>query len=805
MVNKSAHIEGVIEEYFEIGTGILRTLSAGGFQATERGTGRSLVLWIMRQSLGVNTQAVGEFLQRMSRIQALGAAVSDLESYGVDSKGSAFAVFPQLDGQPLLSFELDAAEKERRLIGAYQSIDILHRADLCCGDICPDSFWISRDGQVRLLGVMGQQHDIDRDYATKEKLVQFIAPEQLNGSAPSMIGDVFSLGVVTHLLYTRRFPSLDQGENESKGNQQLVSHLVKGVPLWVDDVLRGMLTVDPQHRFASVPLVLEEIRQQRERVMSTSSAVSKRSSSAIKKSNVLTKVAEDPQPVRKENVTVSKTPKVYTKHLVVGTLIIGAVVGLMFVAEAPIAPVSSAPSLLELHKNVTNSGELRDAIDKVSQEKLSMAEREQYFDKIIDSRDPLAQDVLVQSALHAETPELRRLAEKAIVDRARRQGLMRSAEQVRQWLSSLGNITDLLSSYEPILRALDDGQPVEMRAALLRQAYAIFPKIVLRLTAALALDKNRLSEYQGVLAQLIGDSLKMEGTQQRSAGALILAHPEIASVFGEDIIKKRAELADSDILWLLELLSQRNDLNVRAIAALALDRKLVSPLRGTFLILVRDRSDLPTDVLNSLIRASAGTLKLEDIATFGRWYDVACEGVLFAIAAGDYSSELVLEAFDTLTGRSIISEPSASLIEWIRKNYWERRANFVKAVAAIAMIELVGEEEVLKSFKVFDGFVKDFELIDILIGSNNTAIVEMTVNKYWSIMGLRRLIDLMDHHDRRVRIAVVRAMKDFNDVGAIKLIIDHYEKESDAEVKKVYSDTFWFIKQRQGGVADVSS
>ncbi len=43
----------------------------------------------------------------------------------------------------------------------------------------------------------------------------------------------------------------------------------------------------------------------------------------------------------------------------------------------------------------------------------------------------------------------------------------------------------------------------------------------------------------------------------------------------------------------------------------------------------------------------------------------------------------------------------------------------------------------------------------------------------------------------------MQALKGFNDVGALKIVLDHYEKERDQNVKEVYKETFWVIKRRE--------
>src|SRR5690606_8589325 len=127
--------------------------------------------------------------------------------------------------------------------------------------------------------------------------------------------------------------------------------------------------------------------------------------------------------------------------------------------------------------------------------------------------DPLAHDILVKTARESEDTELRSLAEKSIVDRARRLGLLRSAEQVRQWLR-ISRQGVLSPAYEPVLKSLDTTLPIEARSGFLRQAYATEPQLILKLAVALAIDTDKLQEYQPVISQLVGDSIKLESADK---------------------------------------------------------------------------------------------------------------------------------------------------------------------------------------------------------------------------------------------------------------------------------------------------
>ncbi|MCB0340236.1 MAG: hypothetical protein KDD53_11560, partial [Bdellovibrionales bacterium] len=281
--------------------------------------------------------------------------------------------------------------------------------------------------------------------------------------------------------------------------------------------------------------------------------------------------------------------------------------------------------------------------------------------------------------------------------------------------------------------------------------------------------------------------------------ALILAHPDLSYLFGDDVIQRREELEDTDLPWLLERLGERNDVFIRAIANLMLQRGLVPKVREVFVATIRDRSDLPAEVLISLVHAAGGNLVIDDIANFGRWYDTSVEQVLLAVCADVKEPNILLEGFDTLTSRSLNIEPSSSLVEWIRDNHWNARGDFARAVGLLANLDAVGDEGIEEILQVFDRYAKDSRVIDILLESNNLALTERVIAKYRKMIGVGRLINLLVSDSKEMRLSAIEALKNENDIGALRLIIDRYEKEKDPDVRQAYEKSFWMIRERSAG------
>ena len=802
-VNQPLHTEGTVADYFTIENHTLSTRSADAYKAIDKSRNAPILLWVLRHPLAVNSEAVRRYLSRMYSISHCEPAVSSITSYGVDATGTAFAIFPKLDGYRIESGNIEPAEAERRFTAALRLASNLHSNGIVCGDICQSSFWVNRSGDVQFIGVMGS-FDVEAAataMSPPNDVIPYIAPEQRAGGGITKSSDVFALGVLGYYLLTRTYP-YGSGTAALVGEYNLsnvkpVSAIVQKPPVWSHDVLMQMLDPNPDVRYGNASEVLEAITDCRKRIY-----------------------AEEQKPVRvtTEAALVTKGSGQYSAHTpvpakvpqqeskgtgfrVLGIAFILALIGVSLALSKdflfPRQEIASVEDdvIYERTSDVAND-QLKEAISVIAETEVSLAEKAEQLEKIVINDDPIAHAILVKQAKEATNKDFRKLAERAVLERARRLGLMRSAAQVNQWLRGIKG-ESLPVAYEPVLKSLDKTLPIEARNSFLRQGYAAEPNLFLRLAVALAIDLKRLDDYQPVIAQLVGDSLGLEDAAKHSSLALVLANPELSLIFGEDIIQRRNEIPDDDVLWLLRKLAERGDVNVRAIASLAVDRGMLSTLRQYFLSLVRDRGNLPPDIVRSLIRAAGGVVELKDISAFGRWYDLAAERILLAVCAEVQEKKILIQAFDLLAGKSLSIKPVAGLVPWIRRNQWAKRGDLAHAVGVLGHEEMFTEKDIADALVAFEPYLRDSELAEVLATSGKANITKVVVDNYSEMIGLGGLLALLKNPEKRVKVAAIKHLKGYNDLGALKLIVDAYEREKDPEIREIYKDNFWMIKERE--------
>lgn len=803
------HTEGLISDYFVVEAHLLSTRTADAYRAVDKSRQEPITLWMLRHPLALNSDAVKRFLTRMRQISDISPAVSEMSAYGVDKAGVAFAVLPAMDGSAIVQLNLDMAEGERRYTSCLRFVDRLHRAGVACGDLCGFSFWVVRGGDVKFVGVMGSfdAEAVATTMLPPAETIPYFAPEQRSGAGIEMASDVFALGVLGYRLITGSFP---YGEGAAALASSFdvssiapPSALVPNAPGWADEVLLRCLDADPARRFASAGEIFAAIAQARQSATDRQSAPVPLKKSGAKAQSASSKpLAASPVVQQGANENKEQALSKRTRKAVLGIVGVAALSTiLVFTYLGPSGHESARPaqqSSLD-HSAAIENPELKKAVKAIgdSEGEVNPAEKKAELEKIVNSDDPLAHDILVRSAKSAKTVELRELSEQAIVDRARRLRLLRSAEQTRQWLKTIRG-SELPADYEAVLRSLDTTLPLEARNTFLRQAYATNGPMVMKLAVAIGLDLEKMDDYQPVIAQLVGDSLQLENAAQYSGYALVLAQPELAMVFGEDVIQKKEKIPSGDLLWILKVLADRNDINVRAIASLAVERGVLNPIRSQFLQLVRDRADLPTDVLDALLRAASGALRPSDVGSFGRWYDLEGEKILLALCADTEDPTILVDAFDTLAGRSLTVEPSASLLAWVRRYHWGQRVDFAKMVGIMGNLDKVSASEVAKIFESMNKYARDSDLIQLLLRSGNGVVIKGVLERYPDLISLSGLLTLLGHQDKGVKISAIKALKSYNDIGALKIIVDHYEKEKDPEVRQAYEENFWMIKNREG-------
>lgn len=775
-----------LENLFRVETKLFSSRTADLYIAQDSKKGIDVSLWQLRARLPLESNIIGEYNRRMGILAAVEPAVCDFLGFGVDDQGVAYAVLPRLDGNTIFEGNPEFSEIERRFDSCIELISRIHSSLIVCGDICRNSFWLNRTGSVRFIGVMGAYEDDPNEgkklYPESE---YFLAPEQKESSELSLSTDVYALGVLGHLMLTGSFPSR---EKETKKPSEIKSNL----PFWADQIISKALANNPTDRYGSAVEMLKALRELREK-----HAVDGKMprSDSLDENNVHNQsdfggvVGQRSSPLR----SPATIKKLITVIIIAGLIACGMILVLPIYTHY--ANQTRLTRALAAHEAVAGE-QLRKAIQGLLASGSSMESKRPYLNQIVDSEDPVAHAVLVSLSRNTTVAEFRQGCENAILERARRFGLIRSAEVVSNWLSRFKGEASPPSYGEEVLLTLDGSLPADSRAKGLRRVYAENWMMSLQLSASFALDSKDPDPYRPVLAQLLGDKLKLGKLEDHSALSLILASYSLSEKFGRDVVDRISDIPDADILWLLSMLTEREDVYARYFAQEALKRDLVQYPKTFFLNLASERQDLPTEVLKALVRASVGQLKREDIASFGRWYDNSIEEILLTLCTTESDPEILYETFDTVASRELVNKLGGQLIRWVRDNYWDTRLTFVRGVGLVSLGDRASDAELQEGLAIFDRYVADKNLLGALVGAESSKVAVAVIDRYKEVIPVSNLLLLLSDRDKQVRFAAVKALGRTNDVGALRMIIETYEKEVDPDIRKAYEEQFWVVKQR---------
>lgn len=798
-------------DLFVIETHLLSTRTADAYKAIDRKKNTPVSIWKLRTRIEPGSELAENFLARIGQIAAIEPRVVDILGCGVTGGGEVFVVLPMLDGQLIAGGGLEGPEAERRFIAALSAAAAIHDAGEVCGDICASSFWVERSGEVRFIGVMGSEAGDDGGSPTIPPVesIPFISPEEQRGEAAGRAADVFALGVLGYLLFCKKYP---YGVGyELLGKDLKVESVADPTsispkaPQWLAEALIKSLNPDISKRFDSAGEMLDWITQRKAESLRAASTPTKTGRLISDRQSEPGGAREfSPEMLNSADGRSSagiapprgrKTAVILAAVFALSLLILGAILlpGKNLLRRQGAALIEE----LGRHRGLVSSPDLKAAIDTLVEAGASMAERERQLQAMVNSDDPIAHDILVRIAAKADSAEFRAQAEKAVVDRARRFGLMRAAEQVKQWLRLREDGVEPPPDYALILQSLDSTLPIEARSAKLRAAYVSNPELSLRLAAALALDSSDMSLYQPILSQLVGDSAKLDDAKSRSALALIMFDARLSGAFGDDIVQRLTDLPGSDIPWLLGILASREDPSIRALAQSAIDKKILDPARQAFLEILINRGDIPSDVVLALVHGAENRVTNDDIGALGRWYDIASGEVLMLILASNDDQTILDESFDVLAGKSISSPAAVKFIAWIRSKHFNERGRLGSVIGGLNNIGSLSKNEAEAVLRKVEPYLKDKDLVGVLAEVDSPEIQAVLVRNYPETLGFAGLLNVLSTAPKEIRIDAVHALKAYNDVGALKLIIDKYERESDPDVRRAYKDTFWMIQERE--------
>lgn len=195
------------------------------------------------------------------------------------SRNFLYIVMEYIEGQTLAQWLRDHPQPElesvRNIIEQVaKGLRAFHRAEMLHQDLRPENIMIDANGTVKIIDfgsvrVAGVSEALQVEQFAVRGALQSAAPEYFLGETGSPRSDIFSLGVMAYQMLAGRLPyGAEVAKCRSKAAQSKLHYdsvltPPRGIPAWVDDVLKKAVHPNPDKRYAEVSEFVYDLRHPR--------------------------------------------------------------------------------------------------------------------------------------------------------------------------------------------------------------------------------------------------------------------------------------------------------------------------------------------------------------------------------------------------------------------------------------------------------------------------------------------------------------------------------------------------------------
>jgi HD-like signal output (HDOD) protein len=248
---------------------IVEVIGCGGmgvvFRAVDTRLQRTVAIKTLRPHLASNQAAISGFMHEGRAVASL-THENIVRVYAVgETTGLPYLVMEHVPGITLrdrLQREapLPLAEIIRVGLQTASGLSLAHANGLVHHDIKPGNLLLEESsGRVKIVD-FGLVQVADRDHPSLRGRVagtpHYMSPEQIDGKTVDQRSDMFSLGCVLYTASTGRLP-FDANTTREILQATLecelppVRNLNASLPVWLEEILAGLLTKDPARRYPS--------------------------------------------------------------------------------------------------------------------------------------------------------------------------------------------------------------------------------------------------------------------------------------------------------------------------------------------------------------------------------------------------------------------------------------------------------------------------------------------------------------------------------------------------------------------------
>jgi serine/threonine-protein kinase len=185
---------------------------------------------------------------------------------GAEEDGRPYLVMELVEGeqvtQALANCGAGLAETLTAFEAVAEAVSHAHRNLVIHADIKPSNVVMTADGAIKLLdfgiGRLVEELEPDEAYPLTRA---FAAPERLRGEPPSVAGDVYSLGVLLHLMLTGTLPDAELPMSKSSDDSRLSPQALRGD---LDAIVDRALAENSDARYPDVAALQQDLARYRQ-------------------------------------------------------------------------------------------------------------------------------------------------------------------------------------------------------------------------------------------------------------------------------------------------------------------------------------------------------------------------------------------------------------------------------------------------------------------------------------------------------------------------------------------------------------
>ena len=793
-----------IREEYSLSDSLGESLSANAYKGVSFSANRQMIIWINKHMVGLTTDERDIFLKRLELLHSLKVSPS-LTSYDIDADGFGYAIFPSDLRETLQSGTPDINELVRRFFLAVQVMHEIHSKKIVCGDICPDSFRLNRSGSVEYFSVLGLHPAIlESELKNLSRfLLQFCAPEVLSSHILDLRSDVYSLGILGIYLLTGKDP-VDVDPESGRPLFSLSPALsadLESLPSWLVTVLKKSVSFNPEERYASATELLEALAGAREKALQGPGVFGK--NRASKEGRGMLSKALILRPIQKpatglpdiyKQTLADKVARILSssKFLVGSIILFVVIVGSTVLILQRGAAIKAAEDARDAAMPFTaGNSDLTDAVNTIN----SVTEEEQKkiaeLDRLIDLADPLVYSLIFSNLRSATSEVIARNAERVLFARVEKNGLPLAAEQARQW-ARYTKVLPAEGLYEQVVKVIDPNAPIADRLPMLQELFKTDNNIATRLTGALFFDLKHPQEFYPLVKAELGKS--SGNNYDLSAFGIIILHQGLVETFAAEMDRDINKVTDSDLRNLMLPLARRDDFLLTALIKQAVNRKILPEL-DLLILSYASNSEVGIPVRKVLTKLAVAGLEKGDINTLSTWHNPDLPLALLVAAVKEKDPEQLRTYIATAAAQNPTFGISEGLIGWSKNSHWEDLLKVGHSLAVLCLSKYFEESQVFKAVSDFAPYFSEDRLLEVLLTAEDDRIVSVILKNFSAELSLPQKLNLLNNPQKKVRLAVIPTI-DSNDLGASRIIIDHYDQEQDSEVRSLYKKTFWFLEKR---------